>query len=112
MIDGVEVGCNTPDVMKFAIARVVALVLVLLLGGVSEGSALLFSHCPDCRGEQTTPEGCAPYVLCGCCAVRAPATAPSVVSERPPATFVFVRSEPLEPVAIGATSDVFHPPRV
>lgn len=110
MIDGVRVGCNTPDVMKFAVARVVALVLVLLLGGVSEGSALLFSHCPDCRGEQTAP-GCAPSALCGCCSVRAPATAPSVVSTRPPSTFVIVRGEQFDLVAAGASSDVFHPPR-
>lgn len=111
MIDGVQIGCKTPDVMKFGVARVVALVLVLLLGGVSEGFALFFSHCPDCRGEQTMPDDCAPSALCGCCAVRAPATAPSVVSERPPATFVLVRGESFEPVATGATSDVFHPPR-
>jgi len=98
--------------MRFSMARVLALTLALILGGVSEGSALLLSDCPDCRGEeQTTRDACTPCVFCSCCTVRAPASPPAVCFDRPPATFVLVQCDRVEAVEASPSYDIFHPPR-
>ncbi|AKQ66366.1 hypothetical protein A176_003278 [Myxococcus hansupus] len=97
-----------------SLLRLLAVLLVLMTGGVFQTLALASDEHSDCADEVTDDcEDCSPNcVLCVCCPLRAAPgpTVPTAQVMLPPRPLP-VPSRVTEPTLSGVGFDIFQPPR-
>ncbi|NMO14616.1 hypothetical protein HPC49_03830 [Pyxidicoccus fallax] len=96
--------------------RILAVLLVLMTGGVFQTLAFASDTHADCAEEEEGADDCtdcAPScAMCQCCPLRAaPAPVPVIEQPEPGPALPPVPSRVDEPVLSGPGADIFQPPR-